>query len=201
MRLNELFEAEKKQITFCFGRMNPPTIGHKQVFKTMADQGGDYMIFLSQTQDKKDNPLDYKTKTDFIKLIHPEYADHLVVDTSLNTVMKVASYLYSLGYKEATFVAGSDRLDQFRKILTDYNGVEGKGHGFYRFEPLNFESSGDREDDAPGVKGVSGTKAREAAAAGNLEKFQEATGAGEYAEALFNAVRQGLGGPKKKGSL
>ncbi len=201
MRLNELFEAEKKQITFCFGRMNPPTIGHKQVFKTMANQGGDYMIFLSQTQDKKDNPLDYKTKTDFIKLIHPEYADHLVVDTSLNTVMKVASYLYSLGYKEATFVAGSDRLDQFRKILTDYNGVEGKGHGFYRFEPLNFESSGDREDDAPGVKGVSGTKAREAAAAGNLEKFQEATGAGEYAEALFNAVRQGLGGPKKKGSL
>ncbi len=201
MRLNELFEADKKQITFCFGRMNPPTIGHKQVFKTMANQGGDYMIFLSQTQDKKDNPLDYKTKTDFIKLIHPEYADHLVVDTSLNTVMKVASYLYSLGYKEATFVAGSDRLDQFRKILTDYNGVEGKGHGFYRFEPLNFESSGDREDDAPGVKGVSGTKAREAAAAGNLEKFQEATGAGEYAEALFNAVRQGLGGPKKKGSL
>jgi len=200
MKLNELFEADKKHVTFCFGRMNPPTIGHKQVFKTMADQGGDYMIFLSQTQDKKDNPLDYKTKTDFIKLIHPEYAGHLVVDTSLNTVMKVASYLYSLGYKEATFVAGSDRLDQFRKILTDYNGVEGKGHGFYKFEPLNFESSGDREDDAPGVKGVSGTKAREAASAGNLEKFQEATGAGEYAEALFNAVRQGLGGPKKKGS-
>jgi len=193
MRLFELFEADKTHITFCFGRMNPPTIGHKQVFKTMAEQGGDYKIFLSQTQDKKENPLDYKTKTDFIKLIHSEYAPHLVVDTRLNTVMKVASYLYSLGYKEATFVAGSDRLNQFKILLSDYNGVEGKAHGFYKFEPLNFESSGDREDDAPGLKGVSGTKAREAAAAGDLKKFEEATGAGEHATALYDAVRRGLG--------
>lgn len=195
MKLLELFEVggSEKHITFCFGRMNPPTIGHAQVFKTMADQGGDYKIFLSQTQDKKDNPLDYKTKTDFIKLIHPDYAKNLVVDSSLNTPMIVASYLYDLGYKNATFVAGSDRLESFRKVLTQYNGVEGKAHGYYKFDLLDFVSSGDREDDAPGIKGVSGTKAREAAAAGDLSKFKEATGAGQYAEKLYDAVRDGLG--------
>ncbi len=134
MFLTELFEAGSKHITFCFGRMNPPTIGHEQVFKTMADQGGDYKIFVSQTQDKKENPLDYATKTKFIKLIHPTYADNLVVDSSLNTVMKVASYLYDQGYRDATFVAGSDRLPSMSKILEQYNGVEGKGHGYYKFD-------------------------------------------------------------------
>ena len=41
MLLRELFEADGKHVTFCFGRMNPPTIGHAEVFKTMAAQGGD----------------------------------------------------------------------------------------------------------------------------------------------------------------
>ena len=54
MKIKDLVEAETggKHVTFCFGRMNPPTIGHEQVFKTMADVGGDYKIFVSQTQDK-----------------------------------------------------------------------------------------------------------------------------------------------------
>jgi hypothetical protein len=193
MKLRHLFEAAEKHITFCFGRMNPPTIGHEQVFKTMADQGGDYKIFVSQTQDKKDNPLDYKTKTDFIKQIHPDYAGQLVTDPSLNTVMKVASYLYDQGYTSATFVAGSDRIESFEKLLTQYNGVEGKAHGFYNFAPLNFVSSGDREDGAEGVAGVSASGARAAAKAGDIVAFTAATGAGDVAKDLYQAVRNGLG--------
>lgn len=193
MKIRELFEAKDKHITFCFGRMNPPTLGHEQVFKTMAEQPGDYDIFVSQTQDKKDNPLDYSTKVKFIKEIHPKYASHVVVDPSLNTVMKVASYLYDQGYTSATFVAGSDRLETFQKLLTQYNGVEGKSHGYYNFEPLNFVSSGDREDGAEGVTGISASNARAAAKAGDFESFSTATGAGKHAKELYNAVRQGLG--------
>ena len=195
MKIKDLVEAETggKHITFCFGRMNPPTIGHEQVFKTMADVGGDYKIFVSQTQDKKENPLDYATKTKFIKLIHPKYADHLVVDPRLNTIGKVCSYLYDLGYRDATFVAGSDRLASFQKLISDYNGVEGKGHGYYKFEVLDFKSSGEREDGAEGVKGVSASKAREKAVAGDLQGFAEKTGAGQYAEELYHAVRKGMG--------
>jgi len=195
MKIKELVEAETggKHITFCFGRMNPPTIGHEQVFKTMADVGGDYKIFVSQTQDKKENPLDYATKTKFIKLIHPKYADHLVVDPRLNTIGKVCSYLYDLGYRDATFVAGSDRLASFQKLISDYNGVEGKGHGYYKFEVLDFKSSGEREDGAEGIKGVSASKAREKAVDGDLQGFAEKTGAGQYAEELYNAVRGGMG--------
>jgi hypothetical protein len=193
MLLNELLEGGTKHVTFCFGRMNPPTIGHKEVFKTMTAQGGDVKIFVSQTQDKKNNPLDYSTKIKFIKAIHPEFAADVVDDPSLNTIVKVASFLFDQGYNAATFVAGSDRLESMSKLLKDYNGVEGKSHGFYKFDVLDFKSSGDREDGAEGVAGISASGARGAAATNDFEKFKEATGAGKFAKPLFDAVRKGMG--------
>lgn len=192
MLLNELFEAGAKHVTFCFGRMNPPTIGHKQVFETMKSQGGDMKIFVSQSQDAKKNPLDYSTKIKFIKSMFPEYAGSVVDNAGLNTVVKVASYLFEEGYNAATFVAGSDRLEDMKKLLEAYNGVEGKSHGYYKFEVLDFVSSGEREDGAEGVAGISASGAREAAANNNFEKFKSATGAGELAKPLFDAVRKGM---------
>jgi hypothetical protein len=193
MLLNELFEAETKHVTFCFGRMNPPTIGHKQVLDTMQSQGGEMKIFVSQSQDKKKNPLDYGTKIKFIKEMFPQYAKDVVDNAALNTIGKVASYLHEQGYNAVTFVAGSDRLEDMKHLLTQYNGVEGKAHGFYKFDVIDFASSGDREDGAEGVAGVSASGARAAAANNDFEGFQEATGAGELAKPLFAAVRKGMG--------
>jgi hypothetical protein len=192
MRLNELFEVANNHVTFVFGRMNPPTIGHKQLLDTAKSVGGDYRIFLSQTQDPKKNPLDYQTKINFVKEMFPEHADNVVDDGGLNTVVKVADWLYNNGYKNATFVAGSDRLEAMKQLLTTYNGVEGKAHGFYKFEVLDFKSSGDREDGAEGVAGVSASNARAAAANGDFEAFKESTGAGELAQSLYDAVRKGM---------
>ena len=193
MLLKELFEGGTKHVTFCFGRMNPPTIGHKQVFDTMKAQGGTMMIFVSHSQDPKKNPLDYSTKVSFIKKMFPQYANNVVENNNLNTVVKVASYLFEQGYSAATFVAGSDRLEDMKKLLTQYNGVEGKAHGYYNFEVLDFVSSGDREDGAEGVAGISASGARAAAATGNFEEFKDATGAGELAKPLYDAVRKGMG--------
>lgn len=193
MLLRELFEEEGKHIAFCFGRLNPPTIGHKQLLDTVAGVGGEYKIFVSQSQDPKKNPLDYATKIRFIRMMFPEHAKAVVEDTKLNTVVKVASYLYEQGYRNATFVAGSDRIEDMKKLLTDYNGVEGKAHGYYKFDLLEFQSSGDREDGAEGVAGVSASGARAAAANSDFDAFAEATGAGKYAKELYDAVRKGMG--------
>jgi hypothetical protein len=195
MKLRQLFEAEVggKHLAFCFGRMNPPTIGHKQLLDTVASVGGDYKIFVSQTQDKKKNPLDYQNKIKFMKMMFAEHAKNIVDDFSLNTIGKIASHVYNLGYRDITFVAGSDRLDDMKNLLTTYNGVEGKAHGYYKFNTLDFKSSGEREDGAEGVAGVSASNARSAAATGDLEAFKEATGAGQHAEPLYQAVRKGMG--------
>lgn len=195
MRLRELFEAESKEkhITFCFGRMNPPTIGHEQLLDTCASVGGDYLIFVSQTQDKKKNPLDYSTKIDFIRKMFPKHASKVVENPSLNTIGKVASYLFEQGYTHATIVGGSDRIEDLYKLLETYNGVEGKAHGYYKFETLDAKSSGDREDGAEGVAGISASGARAAAANSDFAAFSEATGAGKYAKDLYDAVRKGMG--------
>ena len=49
------------------------------------------------------------------------------------------------------------------------------------------------EDGADGGEGISGTKAREDAANNDIKKFIQHTGAGEHADELFAAVRQGMG--------
>ena len=197
MWISQLFEDENKHVTFCFGRMNPPTIGHKQVFDTMKSVGGDYLIFLSKTQNVKKDPLDYDTKVDFVKKILPEYADNIVDDPSLRTPWQVASYLYDLGYRHATFVGGDDRKQMYQQ-LKEFNGVEGKPHGFYDFETFDFQSAGAREEGAQGLAGISATVARKAAAEGDLDAFAEATGAGKHAEELYNAVRKGMGVSEKE---
>ena len=195
MLLNQLFEAleNNKHAAFVFGRMNPPTIGHEQLLNTAAkaSMGGDYYIFTSQSQDPKKNPLDFTTKVKFLSAMFPQHSKHIVANRELNTIMKVASWLYEQGYRSVTFVAGSDRLDSLKKLLTDYNGVE-SNKNYYNFKNINFVSSGEREDGAEGLAGISASGAREAAAKGNIEAFSKATGAGKLTNALYNAVRQGM---------
>jgi hypothetical protein len=200
MRLLELFEAggDTKHATFCFGRMNPPTIGHKALINKVANAGGDYYIFPSRPTPKTKklklaNPLDVETKIQFIKQIFSSQASHIVDDPRLNTFLTVCTYLYDKGYNHVTIVAGSDRLDELISLCKQYNGVEGTAHGYYKFETIDGESSGARDPDSEGVEGSSGTKAREAAIAGDFTKFQQVTGAGEHAEELYKAVRKGLG--------
>jgi hypothetical protein len=198
MKIRELLEAETdKHVTFCFGRFNPPTIGHKKLFDSMEAQGGDIKIFTTTSQDPKKNPLDYTTKIEFLRKLFPTVSDRIVENASLNTLPKVAQYLNEQNYTHMTFVAGSDRLDDMRKILKDYNGrTEGKKgpleHTF-KFETMEFRSSGSREDGAEGVEGISATQAREDAANNDIKKFTKHTGAGEHAEELFAAVRKGMG--------
>ena len=194
MFLTELFEQQtNKHAAFCFGRMNPPTVGHAQLIDTVAKaaQGGDYFVFVSQTQDSKKNPLDYATKIKFLKALFPDQASHIVYAPELKTIMQVAEWLYNAGYRAVTFAAGSDRLDSFKKLLTDYNGKEG-GNVYYKFDSINFVSSGDRDPDADGIAGVSASSAREAASQGNFEAFAQATGAGKLAKPLYDAVRKGM---------
>ena len=194
MFLAQIFEAvNKRHASFCFGRMNPPTVGHAQVINTVAKSaaGGDYFVFVSQSQDSKKNPLDYATKTKFIKAMFPQQANHVVYDPSLKTIIQVANWLYNKGYRSVTMVAGSDRLDSFKELLEKYNGVESP-NGYYQFDSINFVSSGDRDPDGEGLAGVSATAAREAAKADNLQAFAQATGAGKLAEPLFHAVRKGM---------
>jgi hypothetical protein len=123
--------------------------------------------------------------------LFPEQASHIVNDPTLKTIMQVAEWLYAQGFRSVTFVAGSDRLDSFKQLLNDYNGVEGKDI-YYKFDAINFVSSGERDPDADGIAGISASGAREAAVNGNINAFAQATGAGKLTQPLYDAVRKGM---------
>ena len=194
MILFDLFENAKSQhATFCFGRMNPPTIGHKKLFDTVKStaQGTDFYIFVSHSQDPKNNPLDYDTKVKFLRKMFPEFSSNIVHNSQLKTIIQIAEWLYKQGYIRVTFVAGSDRLDDFKNLLTTYNGKIGSNY-YYKFDKINFVNSGDRKADSSGIEGVSASAARAAAQSGDIKLFSRITGAGELATDLFHAVRKGM---------
>jgi hypothetical protein len=193
MFLIEVFkEKSRKSVAFCFGRMNPPTIGHARLLNTTAraSAGGDYYIFLSHTQDSKKNPLDYNTKVDFVKSMYPQHADHVSYG-SLRTIMEIMEFLYHNNYTDVTYVCGNDRLPAFKELLNKYNGVEG-GKTYYKFNSIDIVSSGPRDPDDDGVAGASASAARAAAEAGDKEEFKKITGAGRFAPQLYRAVRKGM---------
>ena len=193
MFLIEVFkEKPRKSVAFCFGRMNPPTIGHARLLNTTAraSAGGDYYIFLSHTQDSKKNPLDYNTKVDFVKSMYPQHADHVSYG-SLRTIMEIMEFLYHNNYTDVTYVCGNDRLPAFKELLNKYSGVEG-GKIYYKFNSIDIVSSGPRDPDDDGVAGASASAARAAAEAGDKEEFKKITGAGRFAPQLYRAVRKGM---------
>jgi len=188
-----LKDKPRKPVAFCYGRVNPPTIGHARLFNTTAraSMGGDYWIFLSHTQDPKKNPLDYNTKVDFVKAMFPQHADH-VSTGGIRTIMQVLEFLYHNNYTDVTYICGNDRLPTFKQLLNDYNGLKDKPT-YFKFDTINVVSSGPRDPDNDDVVvGASATAAREAAKKQDFEKFKEITGAGRYAKQLYRAVRKGM---------
>ena len=184
-----------KEISFVFGRFNPPTIGHEKLFDAAKKQarGGSYRVYASRTVDAKKNPLQFKDKVKFIRKMFPKHARSIMADKDVRTVLDVAVKLYDQGFTKVTMVAGSDRLREFDILLNKYNGKQAK-HGFYNFEgAINVVSAGERDPDAEGASGMSATKMRMTAQQNDLAGFSKGLPAGFAANDVFNAVRKGMG--------
>ena len=122
----KLQEVNNKPVAFVFGRFNPPTIGHGKLLDALASSSPEYKIFASQTQDKKKNPLDYKTKLNFLSQQFPQHGKAIVKDSSIKTIIDVMKSLQNAGYTDVTMVAGSDRAKSFEALLQKYNNKEYK---------------------------------------------------------------------------
>ena len=193
---------EEKTVYFTFGRMNPPTIGHEKLLKKLASKAGSnpYRIFLSPSQDKDKNPIDYKTKVKFARKAFPKYARSIVMSPKARNVMEVASAIYKEGFKNVVMVVGSDRVNEFTARLNAVNGKKGR-HGFFNFQKITIESAGERDPESDNVKGMSGTKMRNAVVDGNFTAFAQGLPKGlsnADAKQVFNAVRKGLGLKEEK---
>ena len=164
---NFLNEAKDKTAVFAFGRMNPPTTGHakliKKVMSVAKSESGIPMVFPSKTEDKKKNPLTYKTK---IKVLRDVFGSIINTSTDIKTPFDVLEYLNDKKFSKVVFVVGSDRVVEFKKNMSKYVKSD-----LDNIKDFSVASAGDRDPDAEGVKGISGSKMREYVRKDKFKKF------------------------------
>lgn len=190
-----LTEQGDKEVTVAWGRTNPPTVGHGLLFDKVASiaTGKNYRIYVSQSQDPKRNPLDYETKVKYLRKMFPRHARNILLDRSVRTFFDLLSLLYNEGHTSINFVAGSDRVPEYEKLLYKYNGVSGK-HGYYNFDKINVVSAGERDPDSEGVAGMSASKLREAAKNNDFQAFSVGMPRDfKQSRQLFSDLRKAMG--------
>lgn len=195
-RFQDYVVEADRGITFVWGRMNPPTIGHQKVMDVAAKTaaGGKYIIYITQTQDSKKNPLTYEQKVKYARKMFPRHARNILLDKNIKTVFDALVKFYDEGYGKVTLVAGSDRIAEYKALISKYNGVKAR-HGFYNFQGgVNVVSAGERDPDAEGAAGMSATKMRNAAKEGDFKTFQQGLPPKFMdGQQMLNDVRAGLG--------
>ena len=176
-----------KKAVLTFGRMNPFTKGHeeniKQVEAEAKRQGAEPFVFLSHSQDKKKNPLDYNLKS---KILHRLFPKSVKLDPNKEVIHMFSALrkLYLEGYTDITIMVGDDR-DEEGTDYKKYNGNEKN----YTFTSITTKSSGAR------TEGISGTKMREYAAENDFESFKKNLPSKiteAEAKQVFEATRTGL---------
>lgn len=214
MRLYEILtEVGGKSAVFSFGRMNPPTMGHEKLImagKKLADsKNADFIVFPSKTQDKKKNPLDINTKVKFLRGFFPDVT--FITDATIErpeegpgpvrTPFEALRWLEQQGYKNVYMIVGSDRVGTFKKSMGAYVTSINPSvdpEKAYQFDHFDVISAGDRDPDADGAEGASGTKAREFVINGQREEFVNlvapSSGNQQLKVSLYNELRKVLVG-------
>jgi len=198
---NYLIE-EEKTVFFTFGRMNPPTTGHEKLMNELSKKSGKnpYRVYLSQSTDKKKNPLDFKYKVKTVRKFFPKHARSVMLNKKVKNVFDAVTEIYNDGFKNITMVVGSDRVNEFNTLLKKYNGTKGR-HGLYNFNKINVISAGDRDPDADDVSGMSASKMRSLANEGDFTQFSQGLPrnvSNSDAKKVYNEVRKGMGLKEQK---
>jgi len=179
-----------KKVVIAFGRMNPPTVGHEKLVAKIKSEArknrATPMLFLSHSQDKKKNPLSYEDK---IRLSQKAFGK-MVQKSNARTIIDVAKQLEKQ-YDELIVIGGSDRVDEFQKLLDRYNGKD------YAFEKINVVSAGERDPDSDDVSGMSASKLRSLAQTGNFSQFKgglpRKLQRGKEAKEMYDKIREAAG--------
>ena len=168
---------------FAFGRMNPPTTGHRRVVERLQQEakttGVKARLYLSNSHDPKRNPLTPQQKLSFAQQMFPEVEVRLA-----QTLFDAANNVADDGFDDVLVIVGEDRLDSFSKSLSAYVGTDKLGLQHVEVQALSRSA----ED-------ASATQARTAALEGDWQAFQDLTPTDDetLARSLYEAVRFGLG--------
>ena len=188
---------EGETLTTAFGRFNPPTVGHEKLLGAArkAAAGGALKIYPSRSQDPKKNPLDPDMKISYMKKMFPDFEEEIVNDSEMRSIFDVLKTADEDGFDSVNIVVGADRQAEFENLAVKYNGE------LYDFDQIRVISAGVRDSDAEGVEGMSASKLRKAVQDDDFDTFRRGIPKSlkdADTQAVFDAVRTGMGGKKKK---
>jgi hypothetical protein len=168
--------------------MNPMTNGHEKLankLKSVAQsEGATAKLYLSHSVNPKKDPLDFATKVKFAK----KAFGNIVQNSAARTIIEVFHELNGK-FSDVIVVVGSDRIPEFKTLLNKYNGKD------YNFNSIEIVSAGERDPDAEGVEGMSGSKMRKFAEMNDFENFKKGVPSklsDKDAKQLFDSVRKGM---------
>ena len=190
--------AKPKSRVILFGRMNPITKGHEENVQAAHDiaqkHGADLHVIASHSHDAKKNPLSAEQKVRHMKRAFGHLSNTELKTSSKEapTILHHAAQAHAAGVKHLIIAGGGDRAAGYHKLLHDYNGVAGKAHGYYKFNKISIENTGERKE------GVSGTDMRKHAAAGHFDKFRAGLPSKiakneKHSQEMYHDVRSGMG--------
>ncbi len=192
-----LVEAPTKGVVFMFGRFNPPTLGHEKMVKRavqVAKRAGirEVRLYPSFTQDRKKNPLPHREK---VKWLSKFFKGVKVINsTDARTPFAAARQISDQGFKRVIMVTGGDRAKEFQSQISKYIKHKDPDKSF-EFDEFSVVSAGQRDPDAEDASGMSASKLRALAAAGDFDSFSKglpSLATESDAGKLFDAIRRGM---------
>ena len=152
-------------------------------------------MYLSHTQDKKKNPLNYEQKLHYCELAFGD----VMKPSDAKTIIDAFKEVYADGFNEVIYVGGEDRIggdEDVSSMIMKYNGVPNKkGEISYDFGMIRFVNAGHRDDNSNDpIEKASASLVRQLAAEGKFDEFKKFVPLDENeAKNMYNDVRKGLG--------
>jgi len=189
-------ESKDRHAVLAFGRLQPPTTGHEvlvnKVKEVAKQHNAEHHIVLSHSNDPKSNPLTAKQKVKHAKRFFPN-TNIRTSDKEAPNFLTQAAKLHKSGVTHLHMIAGSDRVPEYKKVLKKYNGThEG---ALFNFKKIEVHSAGQRDPDAEGTTGMSGSKMRAHAQSGKFKEFKKGVPGhvtDTHAKELYNDLRKGM---------
>ena len=182
-------EKAGSAVVLSFGRMNPPTSGHQKLVDKMMSVARSKKampaLYLSHSQDKKKNPLTYDQK---IKYATKSFGK-IVQKSTARTIIEVLKEL-SGKFDNVHIVVGGDRIQEFKTLVLKYNGKD------YNFDNIEVISAGDRDPDADDISGMSASKLRALAVAGEYKQYRSGLPrkmTDRDAKSMYDTIRSAMG--------
>jgi hypothetical protein len=188
-----------------FGRLNPITVGHYKMCRAIKDAAiehkGTPLLYLSHSYDGKDsskpkqpskNPLSYEDKLKFVRDAVGDIVT--VVESDALSPWEMLGELYREGMEIVYMFGGSDRVEEYQRVINYNNEGDPSDKKFFAFERIEILNAGERDDnsDDPESK-ASGSLLRKLVIEQDYDEFEKFAGTKTLTEEMFDTLTYELG--------